>query len=725
MSTHKLRVGVAKLAGAGAAALFATLVIGGGVASATPPSDPSGGATPVAPHFYNGNVEQIRGTGSDTTIFMMQRISDLYTGAGLYGCTLNDTAGETVYNTNDQTLANGTANLENYCQSNKNADTTDVNDNWDRVEVTEGVDDVGSTAGQQQLCASLDTPLNVDFSRSSKGVASNAGCTTLVPTGYAKDGVPILEQYAMNPSTIGTGTSSTYPYEYINGGSVGLASGGWLPGDNTGCTPTLNSSGQPQSAGVDGYCSGSPALEISNADGGGGAGSTAYRLWCATNTTRISDWGALTNLGPNLEVQVALTGGSKTATFDRQDSGVLTTNGSQLVVDPFAENSDVGDSISGTNIPSGDTITAYHLATSTTPQEFTIGPNPASGTTALPGETVTLTGGSFPSTVAATDAITGPDIPSGTTVSSVSGTTLQLSQNASATANDVARITTSGTLAIGQGVPINVPIRLMAVNSSSGTEATFASYAESGVSGGGCGGSMNTNSPTDPNPSTDTGDNASVHTALENNEDQVNQFAVDDFPSPDYTDQAIEVSTSLYIESNGVNNTNPYAGGSTINGTTYAAIKVAENFAPSNNKAFPTSSDEIANTYATARTLYNMYNSNTVRASTGGFLNWVCDSNTNFSKATDNSTGLNFDSELGSLIGTTYGFPRLTDDVDRTGHRRAAGQPGCTEQHLCGQPAGEHRGHVEPDHPGERDLPARHRERGRVGRWGQRVHRQR
>ena len=45
MSTHKLRIGVAKAATAGAAALFATLVLGGGVASATPPSDPVGGAT--------------------------------------------------------------------------------------------------------------------------------------------------------------------------------------------------------------------------------------------------------------------------------------------------------------------------------------------------------------------------------------------------------------------------------------------------------------------------------------------------------------------------------------------------------------------------------------------------------------------------------------------------------------------------------------------------------
>ena len=50
------------------------------------------------PHFYNGNVEGIRDTGSDTTFFMMQKIGDLYTSAGLYGCTLNSATGQTLYN---------------------------------------------------------------------------------------------------------------------------------------------------------------------------------------------------------------------------------------------------------------------------------------------------------------------------------------------------------------------------------------------------------------------------------------------------------------------------------------------------------------------------------------------------------------------------------------------------------------------------------------------------
>ena len=81
---------------------------------------------------------------------------------------------------------------------------------------------------------------------------------------------------------------------------------------------------------------------------------------------------------------------------------------------------------------------------------------------------------------------------------------------------------------------------------------------------------MDNNAASDPNPATDTGTNSTPHVALENNSDQLDQFANGDFPSPDFVDQAIEVATSLYIESNGVYNTNPYAAASTINGTSFA-----------------------------------------------------------------------------------------------------------------------------------------------------------
>jgi hypothetical protein len=563
---HKLRRYVARAATISSVAVTAALLVGAGVASAAP-ADPTGGANPVAPHFYNGNVEQIRGSGSDTTFFMMQRISDLFTGAGLYGCTLNaDNA--TNFNTSDP--APSTSNEFFFCSANANIDTTDVNDNWDRTEVAQGVDDVGSGAGQGQLCGSIDTPpsLPVDFARSSKPAGSITGCN-MVETGYAKDGVPIID-YPVNPSSFGTPATSVY--SSINGGVVGPVASGWLPGDS----PTAAT------------FSGTKLTNIANNDNGGGANSTAYRLWCAKNngstvTNQITDWGQLTNIGPNLLVD-----------------NVTTNSGS---------------------------------------------PN------------VTISSGTFPSTVVAGDAVTGTGIPSGTTVSSGSGTaTLTLSNNASATGTPNLNFATTSKLAVGQGLPVGIPVRIMGVNGSSGTEFTFQNFAESGVSGQGCASDMNANAANDPNPATAPTPN-SGHIALENNSDQIDEFALGDFPGTDFADQAIEAATTLYIESNGVFNTNPYAGSVTINKVTIGGSKLNE------NGQGTTTPNLLNNIYPTARTLFNIYNSSTVRGSTGGFLNWICDGNTNFNKGLDNTTGGNFDAELSTLIGTTFGFPRLTDEA--------------------------------------------------------------
>jgi hypothetical protein len=549
---HPIRAAVVCLT-----AMAAVLAVGSGVTAAATPPDPTGGAQPVPPHFYNGNVEGIRSAGSDTTFFLMQRIGDLYTGAGLYGCTLNSGAGQTLYNSSDP--ASSTTNEEYYCEANSNISTTDTNDNWDRTEVTEGVDDIGSTAGQNQICSALSTPLPVDFARSAKPVGS--ACSTLAELGFGKDAVPIID-YPINPSIYGT--SATAPYSSINGGVVGPVARGWLPGD-----PTT------------GPYTGTSLTNISSVDNGGGAASTAYRVWCATGSSRITDWGQLTNLGPNLLiVNASETQGSSTVTIS----------------------------------------------------------------------------GNFPSTVASGDAVSGSGIPSGTTIGSVTGNSATLSNSATSTATNNLRVTTTGALAVGQGAPIGILIRVMGINTASGVESTFASFAESGVSGGGCSSNMNTNDASDPNPVTATGTNATPHIALQNNSDQVDEFAIGDFPSPDYVDQAIEAATTLYVESNGVVNTNPYAGAVTIDGTSFSGTKVEE------NGASPTTATILQNTYPTAITLFNVFLTNTIRASTGGFLNWICDGNTNFEKGSDNSTGLNFDAELSTLISTTYGFPRLTDE---------------------------------------------------------------
>jgi len=121
--------------------------------------------------------------------------------------------------------------------------------------------------------------------------------------------------------------------------------------------------------------------------------------------------------------------------------------------------------------------------------------------------------GSFPASVAAGPERFWSGNPSGTTVSSVSGGSLTLSASAGANASNATLTFAIGTtLAEGQGVPIGLPIRIMGVNTSSGTEATFASYANSGNANTGCSSSMNPNAANDPNPATAPSPN-SAHVA--------------------------------------------------------------------------------------------------------------------------------------------------------------------------------------------------------------------
>jgi len=266
-------------------------------------------------------------------------------------------------------------------------------------------------------------------------------------------------------------------------------------------------------------------------------------------------------------------------------------------------------------------------------------------------------GTTFPAAAAAGDAVSGSGIPAETTISSNNGSTLTLSNSATASSTIVLTVTVGTNLAEGNGVPFGLPIRVVGVNTAAGIEATFASYAESGVSGGGCASNLNGNAGNDPNPATAPSPN-SAHIMLQNNVSQIADYAEGDFPG-DPVDQAIEVGTSLYFESNGVYNTTPFAAAAVIsNGSTstpYTTNKLSE------NGKTPTTPNLLNNLYPTAFTLSNIYRTDTVRASTAGFLNWICDSNTAFTKGMDNQTGKNFDAELTTLINGTFGFVRLTD----------------------------------------------------------------
>ncbi len=455
-----------------------------------------------------------RSSGSDTTLFMMQQIGDLYNQAGLYGCQLiGSGSGQNA----DCDNVSGT--FPNY----SNVSTSDSNDNWDRTETLMGINNIGSTNGQQQLCGTQPngSVLGVDWARSSKPAGTISGCT-MIELGYAKDSVPAVDFQSVDPEAVGSatyydgtafgGAGNPTNIAFPSGG-IGPVAAGWLPGDPYNCVP----SGE----GLEGTpCSGTPFTDVDNT---GGASSVAYRLWCATGSTRITDWGQLTNLA-----------GGKT---------------------------------------------------------------------------------------------------------------------------------------VGNGTPIGVPIRIIGINSGSGTVSTFASYANSGVSGGLCGTNppvTDGNAASGQNPFTNDGLTNNLEIAVENNASEIGTFAASDFPN-DPADQAVVLATSLYFESYGVNLSNPNAGQASLTpgtGTIPSGVPVSYTVSLMNeDEQSPTIANERTNTYPTARTLFNIYNASKIRASVGGFLNWICDSNSAIQKGTDLTSGQSFDGEITNIINDNFDYSRLNDNT--------------------------------------------------------------
>src|SRR3984957_4642998 len=164
MRHRKLRNRFAAAASTIVVAVTAAATLGAGPASANPPSPTLG----ASPHWFVAKPEQIRDAGSDTTFFLMQRLSDLYMQAGLYGCQLNSAT-----TPNYNAWLSGTSGV---------IATTDVTDNYDHIEVDTGLGKIGSGDGQKQLCGNETAPFGggavnggtapstIDFARSSKPV---------------------------------------------------------------------------------------------------------------------------------------------------------------------------------------------------------------------------------------------------------------------------------------------------------------------------------------------------------------------------------------------------------------------------------------------------------------------------------------------------------------------------------------------------------------------------
>ena len=270
------------------AAMTMATTLGAGPASANPPTPALG----TSPHFFVGAPEQIRDVGSDTTFFAMQRLSDLFEQAGLYGCVLN--GGIAPNNSLCNRTGLGTDVIA----------TTDVNDNYDHIEVITGLGNIGSGNGQKQLCGTQTAPFgggnkntgtqpgtanfNPDFARSSKAVDTTLSCAAnMVGLGFAKDAVPPVDF----PGAEGTGVATDATGQWSSQ-VVGPVAAGWLPGNSITCDQGAPLSSPNPLNTVNG-CGGVPVTDISNV---GGTSSEAYNLWCNTGVGRISDWAQLTNL---------------------------------------------------------------------------------------------------------------------------------------------------------------------------------------------------------------------------------------------------------------------------------------------------------------------------------------------------------------------------------------------------------------------------------------------
>ena len=592
MKLRKLRSRLAMASSLGAAVLtvaFVGIMGTAGPAAAAPTAPPFpaacvSGQTTIAP----GNGAQQFGTfpnwlpcnesvsnlnesqGSDTTLFMMQGVADLYNGAGInpFSCIETKT------------------NITSCSSSAPNATQADLFDNYAGTEEVEGTNWVGSGNGINELCGTNSPPRPLDYSRSSKPPGNGNACGTgnIQAIGYAKDAVDPIDfptiipqaymqsgdqapgyvgqsfisycQTTTQPGCSSVGQTLTTPFPTATqngseGAGIGPVADGWLPGDPFNCGT---------GGGV--ACTGTPFQNMTNtpdsSSTNGGATSVAYRLFCqhgsstTPNESQILDWGNLTNLGP--------------------------ANNGGVTVQP------------------------------------------------------------------------------------------------------------------GDGAPIGVPIRIIAVNTGSGTLSTFYTFAQSGITGGlncngntagnpiGSSGDVDTNAAQGQNPqSPQGGQNASGNTevAVENDVNQVGDFASANWAgvapagagNADSADQAIDIATSLYFESLGVYSTNPNAQVTSIEIPTGDSSGLIPSGQPSTFLANPMQANgvqaslvnELQNNYAMARTLFNVLRTDQIRASTAGFTNWLCDANTAFQKGRNVLTGGNYNTDLTNLILGQYGFQRLTD----------------------------------------------------------------
>jgi len=176
-------------------------------------------------------------------------------------------------------------------------------------------------------------------------------------------------------------------------------------------------------------------------------------------------------------------------------------------------------------------------------------------------------------------------------------------------------------------------INLFGVNTGSGTYSTYNSYIA-------CPNGNISSGPVAALP-------ASHQNLQENQAQQIDDVSIGECPAGDTACETDRVQRSLFFISLGRFNTNTFAGKA---GPVSGSITTADGIAANASTIPP-------GTYPISRDLFNVYRPGTLRGSSAGFLNWVC-STSAAAHGQDQETGLNYNSEIATVINLKNGFIR-------------------------------------------------------------------
>jgi hypothetical protein len=219
----------------------------------------------------------------------------------------------------------------------------------------------------------------------------------------------------------------------------------------------------------------------------------------------------------------------------------------------------------------------------------------------------------------------------------------------------------------GNGAKIGIPIYVPAVNTNSGTESVWQGFAGCASTGVNLNGDPNNVMQENDAPQllligakggSGTGGTSTYLSNAEVASGSASNPSATYFPAASGTTDNIYannlLAASIYYVSYGVSTWKPYT---VLPGlgkkTTINSI--------SNSQRNETLSTCLAGCQllATQRQLHNYVNPKGLRASTLGFMNWICDTDgTNARHGLDLTTGVNYSAELTNTIGTIYFFPR-------------------------------------------------------------------